>query len=421
MGSGEVKISGWVNSLRIVGAVAFLEVMDGGSLQLYTIVIKRHEHPELWNLATHMKIGSAVTVKGSIPSGQISKRGLEVRAYALNLLSEPIDFMPLDPSGKTPALLDTILEHRYVALRIPRQRALFAIRALVVEAVRNYFKSLGFLEVHTPKICGAGAEGGATLFQLDYFGRVAYLAQSPQLYKQMLMCGFSRIYEISPYFRAEPFSTVRHLNESWGIDAEMAFIEGPQDVMRVLEDLIVHVFEYLKAKGQREFSELGINLQVPRKPFKRVTYNEALEILRSRGYNIEWGQDLGSDEERVLGESMVEEGYDAYFITEYPWHAKPFYIMRKKEESESFDLDYRGMELASGGQREHRYDKLVENLRDKGLSIENFEFYLKAFKYGMPPHGGFGLGLDRLVMTLTGVQNIREVVLFPRDRQRLLP
>lgn len=416
-----IEVSGWVNATRVVGRIAFLEVIDGSELTVYTVVVKRDENPQAWELAARAKVGSAVSVKGFVPDKQISKRGVEVRAREISLVAEPVDYLPLDPSGRTPALLETVMEHRYVALRIPRQRALFRIRALAVKAIREFFEERGFLEVHTPKICGAGAEGGATLFRIDYFGREAYLAQSPQLYKQMLMCGVSKVYEITPYFRAEPFSTSRHLNESWGVDAEMAFISGPEDVMRTLEGLVLHVFERVRSSAHAELNELGVELKMPRAPFKRLSYSEALEILKSRGFDVKWGQDLGSDEERVLGEAMREEGYDAYFIVEYPWEAKPFYIMRRGDLSEAFDLDYRGLELASGGQREHRYDKLVENIRLKGLNVDSFSFYLEAFKYGMPPHGGFGLGLDRLIMVITGAQNIREVVLFPRDRQRLVP
>ncbi|MEM0023269.1 MAG: aspartate--tRNA(Asn) ligase [Thermofilaceae archaeon] len=421
MQEGQVQVNGWVNSVRTLGGIAFLEVIDGVDLQLYTVVVKRDENPEAWRTVAEVKVGTAITVRGDVPAAQISKRGIEVRAHDLRIVAEPLDLLPLDPTGKTPALLDTLIDHRYVALRIPRQRALFRVRAMVTKAVREFLEGLGFLEVHTPKICGAGAEGGATLFRLDYFGGTAYLAQSPQLYKQMLMCGCSRVYEITPYFRAEPFSTSRHLNESWGVDVEMAFIRGPEDVVALLEKLILHVFEYLRVNAHRELRELGVELRAPRSPFKRLTYDEALEILKARGFRVEWGQDFGSDEERAIGQNMVEEGYDAYFIVEYPWQAKPFYIMRKGEVSASFDLDYRGLELASGGQREHNYDKLVQNMMEKGLDPSDFDFYLRAFKYGMPPHGGFGMGLDRLVMVITGSQNIREVVLFPRDQHRLVP
>lgn len=416
-----IRVVGWVNSIRSVGGIVFLEVVDGYRMQLYTVVAKRSENPKAWELASSVKTGSAVLFEGTVPSRLISRRGLEVHPIHLEVVSEPEEVLPLDPSEKTPALLDTLIEHRYVALRTLRQRAIFRVRALAARAAREYLESRGFVEVHTPKICGAGAEGGATLFQLEYFGRRAFLAQSPQLYKQMLMCGISRVYEITPYFRAEKFSTVRHLNESWGVDAEMAFISGAEDVMKLLEELVAHVFEIVKFKAEEELEALGVNLREPRRPFKRLTYDEALEVLRSKGYEVGWGQDFGADEERALGDAMAEEGHDAYFIVDYPWSAKPFYIMRRGELSEAFDLDYRGLELASGGQREHRHEQLAGNIRLKGLDPRDFTFYLRAFRYGMPPHGGFGLGLDRLVMVLVNARNIREVVLFPRDTQRLTP
>jgi len=417
----KTRICGWVNAVRALGGITFLEVIDGSTLQIFTVVVKRNESPEAWEAASKAKIGSAVVVEGVVPEEQISRRGMEVRADKLRVVSEPLDALPLDPSGKTPALLDTILNYRYVALRILRQRAIFRIRALVAKAAREFLEREGFLEVHTPKICGAGAEGGATLFRVSYFDRTAYLAQSPQLYKQMLMCGLSRVYEITPYFRAEMFDTPRHLNESWGIDVEMGFIDGVEEVMDLLERLVLSIFDYVRLHAKRELEVLNVDLRPPRSPFKRLSYDEALEILRGRGFHVKWGDDFGSDEERALGQAMWGEGYEAYFIVDYPWQAKPFYLMRKGDRCASFDLDYKGVELASGGQREHRYHELVKNIVDKGLRPEDFGFYLEAFKFGMPPHGGFGLGLDRLVMMLVGAHNIREVVLFPRDRQRLVP
>jgi len=417
----EITIKGWINEVRSLGGIVFIEIIEGNSLKPITVVVKREENPQLVKVAKKIKLGSAVKIKGLEPEKIISRKGREVHATEIKVLAEPIEPPPLDPTGKTKALLDTIIQYRYFALRLPIQKAIFRIRAGLVEASRIFLSQKGLLEVHTPKICGAGAEGGATVFEIDYFGRRAFLSQSPQLYKQMLMCSLPGVYEITPYFRAEKFNTPRHLNESWGIDAEISFIESYEDVMSLLEDLIIHIFNYLKINYNDELSTLNINLNIPRKPFKRIPYSEVLEILRNEGINLKWGEDLDSEAERVLGEIMKEEGYEAYFITCYPWKAKPFYIMRKNEESESFDLDYKGLELASGGQREHRYHKLVENIKDKMLNPETFSFYLEAFKYGMPPHGGFGLGLDRLLMVIIGVKNIREVVLFPRDRQRLVP
>ncbi len=416
-----VTVRGWVNQVRKLGGIVFLEVIGGVDAEPITVVVKKGLNSDLWELARKVKLGSAVEVKGEVPERSISRRGKELHPVSIRVLSEPADVLPLDPSGKTNVLMETLVNFRYVALRMVEQRALFRIRARLVQIARDHLVRQGFLEVHTPKICGAGAEGGATVFTLDYFGRRAYLAQSPQLYKQMLMAGLERVFEVTPYFRAEKFSTVRHLNESWGVDAEMGFIESHEDVMKVLEGLVYESMVRLRDECKRELEVLGVDLEVPRYPFKRVTYDEALEILKSRGVRVEWGDDLDPEMERELGRAMEEEGYQAYFIVDYPWDAKPFYIMREGKLSKSFDLDYRGLELASGGQREHRYDVLIENMRMKGLNPEDFTFYLEAFKYGMPPHGGFGLGLDRWLMVITGRRNIREVVLFPRDRQRLVP
>ncbi|MCD6208627.1 MAG: aspartate--tRNA(Asn) ligase [Thermoproteales archaeon] len=418
----KTTIYGWVANVKVLKKIAFVEAITNNDLTYTVIVVKKEQNPELWKKAREIELGSAIKASGTYPEKSISKRGREFHADDIVVLNSPIDVMPLDPTGKTPAQIDTNLNYRYLALRFPEQRAIFSLRAKVVNACREFFIKNGFLEVHTPKICGAGAEGGATVFTLDYFGRTAFLAQSPQLYKQMLMAGVSRVYEIGPYFRAEKFSTTRHLNESWGVDAEIAFMEDAEDVMSVLEKLILYVFDYLQKNASKELETLGVSLKKPRSPFKRLSYNEAIEVASSQGSRVKYGEDLDTESEFAIGKAMEEEGYDAYFIYEYPWEIKPFYIMRRGNElSFAFDLDYRGLELASGGQREHRYHELIKNIKDKGLNPESFAFYLEAFKYGMPPHGGFGLGLDRLVMKIVNKKNIREVVLFPRDRQRLVP
>ena len=415
------RVAGWVSEVRRLGGIVFVEVISNLDLKPITVVVKKSKSRELWDRARRLKLGAAVIVEGEVPEKVISRKGRELHATNIRVVSEPVELPPIDPTGKTKALMETVLNYRYFALRLPEQRAIFRIRATAVDAAREFFKAHGFLEVHTPKICGAGAEGGATVFELDYFGRRAFLSQSPQLYKQMLMCGVPRVYEITPYFRAEKFNTPRHLNESWGIDAEMAFIEGPEDVMAVLERLVRHILSRIAEECREELEVLGREVRVPELPLKRLNYDEAIEILRNEGFNVRWGDDFGADEERVLGRVMAEEGHYAFFLVEYPWQAKPFYIMREGDRSRSFDLDYGGLELASGGQREHRYEVLRENMLLKGLNPEAFTFYLEAFKLGMPPHGGFGLGLDRLLMAALGFNNIREVVLFPRDRQRLIP
>jgi aspartyl-tRNA synthetase len=416
-------VEGWVVSAKVVGRIAFLEVIDDLSLKPVTVVVKRDEvQDEVWKAATSIKLGSAVRIRGVKPERVVSRKGRELHARLLQVLAEPMDLLPIDPTGKTPANPEAYINYRYLALRLPRYRAIFLARSLLMNLTREYFYSRGFLEVNTPKIVGAGAEGGATLFVVEYFERKAYLSQSPQLYKQMLMCGVPKVFEITPYFRAEKFSTVRHLNESWGLDVEMGFINGPEDVMDVLDDYIRYVTRRINEELGSTLREQGFELLPPIEKIPRYTYREAVDILRGLGFNVRVGDDLDTQAEKALGEYMERQGAYAYFITEYPWEAKPFYIMKSEGGlSKSFDLDIRGIEVASGGQREHRYAELLGNMREKGPNVEDFSFYLEAFKYGMPPHGGFGLGLDRLLMTLLGLPNIREAVLFPRDRFRLVP
>lgn len=414
------EVVGWVNAKRKLGGIIFIELIPRSSLKPLTVVVKR-DNSGLWEVAKKLKLGSAIRVKGEKVSGGISKRGEEFKPSEIIEVACPSESIPVDPLLKAGVTLDTLIRYRYLMLRNPKIRAVFKIRALLLKYAREYLESEGFLEVNTPKLCGAGAEGGAEVFELDYFGRKAYLAQSPQLYKQMLMAGLPKVYEITPYFRAEKHHTTRHLNESWGIDAEMGFIRGVDDVMRLLEGLISYILGELSKKAKEELNALGVEVEPPVIPFKRVTYDEVLKLLKEEGLVLRWGEDLTHEAERKLGEIMKEKGYELYFIINYPWEAKPFYIMKEGRLSKSFDLDYKGLEIASGGQREHRFNELIKNMREKGLNVEDFGFYLEAFKYGMPPHGGFGLGVERLLMSLLNLSNVREAILFPRDIQRLIP
>lgn len=410
-----------MNSKRELGGIVFIEILPENSLGLVTVVVKKKESPQAWEVAKGVKLGSAILVEGTYPPISLSKRGREFKADKLEVISTPRAPLPVDLTLKTGIHFDTRLRYRYLLLRTKEERALFKIRANVLKIAREFLEKKGFLEVNTPKICGAGAEGGATVFELEYFGRTAYLAQSPQLYKQMLMTGLTKVYEITPYFRAEKHHTTRHLNESWAIDLEMGFIKGMEDVMEVLEELVCHIIEGVRKECEEEIEILGVEIDSPRRPFARLKYDKVLEILNEEGIHIEWGEDLGDAEERALGKVMKNEGYNLYFITHYPWKTKPFYIMKEDGLSRSFDLDYKGLEISSGGQREHRYEELIKNIREKGLNPKDFEFYLEAFKYGMPPHGGWAVGVERLLMKMLNIDNIRETILFPRDIQRLIP
>ncbi|MEZ0394744.1 MAG: aspartate--tRNA(Asn) ligase [Desulfurococcaceae archaeon] len=417
-----MRICGWIIRHKVIGGVAIVEV-SSNEVRPHVLVLKRDREPELFELARGLDVGTALCFEGEPAEAQVSKRGREYVAKSLEVHARPIEPLPVDTAGKVPALLDTRIRYRWLLLRNPVEKAIARIRASLIDAMRRRLIERGFLEVNTPKIVAAGAEGGATLFRVEYFENAAYLSQSPQLYKQMLVASIPKVFEITPYFRAEKFNTSRHLNESWGVDVEEAFINGVEDVMNTLEDLVYHAISFVADNLRDELEVLGIELRKPARPFRRLKFEEAVDMLRGEGIEVPEGEDLSDAAERKLGELMAEKGYDLYFIVGFPSSATGFYYMREDDghRTRKFDLDYRGLEIASGGQREHRLDRLLQNMREKGLRAEDFAFYLEAFKYGMPPHGGFGLGLERLTMSMLGLENIREATIFVRDRTRLVP
>ncbi len=416
-------LAGWVEDVRNLGGIAFLIVRQrAGTFQ--ATVKKKGNEPLFADLAGIVR-ESVVAVHGTVQANAQVRNGWELLAVSIEVLSAAAAPLPLPVADKVGADMDTRFDNRFLDLRKPERRAIFPVRSVVVSALREHLASRGFLEVHTPKLAGAGAEGGATLFRTDYFGRKAYLSQSPQLYKQILMStGLDRVMEFAPAFRAEPSDTVRHVTEFTSFDAEAAWIESQEDVLHLLEACVAHAIERVRAEAKTELELLHVGPKVPQLPLRRLPYAEALEVLRHHGKRMREGDDIDTEGEKVLGGVMAQEGHDLYFLTEYPTAVKPFYIMAKPDDPEtsfSFDLEYKGDEMASGGQREHRVDALVANLRAKGLNPESFEFYVKAFRYGMPPHGGWGFGVDRFVQKLLDLPNIREAILFPRDRVRLVP
>lgn len=421
----KVRVAGWVDEVKDLGGIKFLWIRDREGITQITAP-KKKVSEELFKLIPKLNSEDVVSVEGVVNFTPKAKLGFEIIPEKIEILSKAGTPLPLDPTGKIKAELDTRLDNRFIDLRRPEVMAIFKIRSNVFRAVRDFFYREGFVEIHTPKIIATATEGGTELFPMKYFERDAFLAQSPQLYKQIMMAsGLDRVFEIAPIFRAEEHNTTRHLNEAWSIDGEMAFIENEDEVMQLLEHLIAHVIAYVREHNERELRVLDFELEEPKLPFRRITYTEALEILRDLGKDIPWGEDIDTEGEKLLGR-YIKEAYDEdlYFIYQYPSSAKPFYIMKydnKPEISRSFDLEYRGIEITSGGQREHRYEKLKAQIAEKGLNVESFDFYLKAFRYGMPPHGGFGLGAERLVKQMLDLGNIREVILFPRDRKRLEP
>ena len=290
----------------------------------------------------------------------------------------------------------------------------------MLHSVRIFLEEKGFMEVNTPKLVGSATEGGTELFPITYFEREAFLGQSPQLYKQMMMAtGLDKVFEIAPIFRAEEHDTLRHLNEVISIDAELAFADQ-EEAMELLEKLVHHAIKEVKENCQAELEDLGVELEVPELPFPRLEYDEVINIVNSNGVQLQHGEDLSRAAEKALGEVM--DGY--YFITNWPSEIKPFYVQPHEDEpgkSYAFDLMYRDLEISSGATRVHQHDLLVKQIKSKGLNPDSFQRYLAAFEYGMPPHAGWGLGAERFTMCITGMKNIRETVLFPRDRRRLTP
>lgn len=332
--------------------------------------------------------------------------------------------LPLGIVDRVHVELDTRLNHRVLDLRKPAVRAVFELRSALLQSMRVALVKRGFLEVDTPKLLRQGAEGGATLFPVDYFGSTAYLAQSPQLYKQMLIgAGFERVFEIAPAFRAEPSDTVRHITEFASFDAEIGYVQSSEEIRELLEGVVADAIDGARGQLAGSGNPFVEALSPPKRPFTRIAFARAQELLDHPGSE----EDLGTDDEKKLGTKVAEAGgTEFYFITDFPTavKSKTFYAQRRDDRPELthyFDLDRNGLELASGGLREHRIDRLEANLRAAGLDPAKFAGYLEAFRFGMPPHGGWGFGVDRLVQSLAGLANIREARLFPRDRYRLEP
>ena len=415
-----ITVAGWVEDIRNIGSIAFIILRDRkGTLQ---ITVLKKENTELFEKLVNISRESVISVKGLCKESDKARNGYEVIPHELEILSIAETPLPLGVVDKIESELETRLDNRFIDLRKEEIQAIFKIRNTIIAAVHEYLRKENFIEVHTPNIIASSSEGGTDVFRLKYFEKEAFLAQSPQLYKQMLMStGLDRVYEIAWYFRAEEHNTRRHLNESTAVDLEMAFIKDEEDVMKILENLVYHMWKRaVDCKG--ELDVLNKKIIVPKLPFKRVKYDEVIKKLKENNYDIDWGVDLGTEEERLLGEIMKEEGHEFYFVTKYPIDAKPFYTMPEESKySRSFDLACKGVEIASGSQRIHEFELLKKRLNACNLNPKDFESYLKAFCYGMPPHGGFGFGIERFLMNLLDIKNIRECILFPRDRTRLIP
>jgi aspartyl-tRNA synthetase len=414
------EVAGWVHEVRDLGGLTFFLIRDRTGIIQVTIVKKKAPAAVL-EAAKAVSRESVVRVAGTVKAIDKAPGGRELNPETFEIVAPCASPLPLDVVEKVPADLDTRLDSRFLDVRKPRVAAVFKVRSTVTAAAYDFFTQRGFYNITSPKIVAAATEGGTELFPIAYFEKEAFLNQSPQLYKQMMMAaGFEKVFEIGPIFRAEEHNTVRHLNEATSIDVEVSFADH-NDVMALLEDLVCHLYATVADRCSDALVDLGVEFEVPKAPFPRLPYAEAIEIAaRKIDEPIAYGDDLSTPSEKAIGEEMGEH----YFVVDWPSAIRPYYAMPYEDDPsicKAFDMMHPRMELSSGAQRVHQHDLLVRQIEAKGLNPDSFEFYLEPFRYGMPPHAGWGVGMERLVMTMLGLQNIREAVLFPRDRHRVVP
>ena len=409
----EVIIGGWVEDLRKMGKMTFLTLRDVTGI---TQIILTDDVMRSINDITRQ---SVVRVTGKIQDTKARDFKCEIKASEINVLANASHVLPIDPIGRLESHIDNRLNSRALDMRNQKTASIFKIRHYVLASLRKTLSEKKFIEITTPKIIGSASEGGANLFSLDYFGKQAYLAQSPQLYKEQMTIGLERVFEIASFYRAEKSHTGRHLSEFTSVDIEAAFMDYT-DVMDVLEDLVLNTFKYVSENCKVEQEIIGNKINIPNSPFQKITYSKALEELNSKDAKLEFGDDLLDSHLRVIGEN--HPGF--YFLTDWPIKLKPFYIMENQDNpeiSESFDLQYGYLELSSGGTRLHNAEKIKARLSEQNLDPTKFSEHLQAFGWGMPPHAGWGLGLERLLTVILGIDNVREVILYPRDPERLKP
>ena len=409
----DVLFGGWVVDLRKLGKMAFLTVRDvTGMCQ---VIVKG----DAMSLLDGLNRQSVVRILGKVQASKAKDFDFEVSAIELQILAKAEYPLPIDPIGRLESDIDNRLNSRALDMRNQKTASIFKLRSQVLASIRETLIKRKFIEINTPKIIGSASEGGADLFSLNYFGKQGYLAQSPQLYKEQMTIGLERVFEISSFYRAEKSHTGRHLSEFTSVDIEAAMMDYT-DVMDVLESIVIDVFKKTAENSKTEQKEIGHEIRIPDSPFERVSYTQALDELGRMDIKLEFGEDLQDSHLRSLGEK--HPGF--FFLTDWPMKLKPFYIHEKDDDptlSRSFDLQYGYLELSSGGRRLHNPEQLKSRLKEQDLDPTSFEEHLKTFGWGMPPHSGWGMGLDRLMTVLIGIDNVREVVLYPRDPDRLKP
>jgi len=414
----DVVLAGWVHDVRVLGGISFILLRDMSGIVQVTAPKAKVSLDIVKEIGTlHQE--DVILVKGKVVSSKIAKKGIEVIPEQLEVLNRAETPLPLDPRGVQNTLLETRLNWRFLDFRGEESNAIFKIQSKILSTFREFFANRHYVEIQPPVIIASASEGGAELFSLKYFEKDAYLAQSPQLYKQMCAISFEKVYTVLPVFRAEKFEQPTHLNELRQMDIEQAF-STDEDVMKVLEEFLAECIKKITVLCSEELDKIAQKLEPLQLPLKRVQYLDAIKLLRENGEDIQPGNDFSKTQEKKLSQLLKEE---AFFIVGWPSEQKAFYAMPNQDgkTSRAFDLIYRGLEIASGTQRIHSPSLLIQQLKSKGLNPENFKFYIDSFRYGAPPHAGWSIGLERLTMKMTGRENIRETTMFPRDRNRLSP
>ena len=419
-----VRIAGWLHSLRQMGGINFLVIRDGwGTIQ----AVAETDTELMPLLECELSVESVLSVEGLVINMPQAPGGIELHDLHIEVITPVTDIPPVSLNKrKITANIGTLLDHAAITNRHLERRAVLRLSAGVMSAFRSILTARDFTEIQTPKIVASATESGANVFKLDYFGRDAYLAQSPQFYKQIMVGVFERVFEVGPVFRAEPHDTTRHINEYVSLDVEFGFIENHFTVMALLRDVIANILETISGQYASELKLLHVQVPAVPERIPHIHFSEAQELIFSRyATDVRGEPDLSPQDERWLGEwTQQEYGSEFLFVTGYPMRKRPFYTHPDPEQPEfsnSFDLLFRGTELVTGGQRLHLYQDYLAALEHAHLPAEPFETYLEAFRYGMPPHGGFAIGLERLLMQLTGAPNIRLTTTFPRDLARLTP
>ena len=410
----KVLVKGWVHDFRLMGKLNFIILRDCNGLA--QIVVKDEKFKEL--LKT-LHLEDVVEIEGIVKRSKSEKFEFEIEAEKISIINKSEPQLPLDPREITKTNLETRLDWRFLYFRTQEGRAIFRIQTEIVKSFREYFLNKGFIEMQPPIIIASASEGGAELFELPYFEKRAYLAQSPQLYKQMGAISFEKVFMIVPVFRAEKFDQPTHLNEIRQMDIEMAFAND-EDAIVELENAFVHILKNVKENCEKELRILNQEVEIPSLPLRRVKYEEAINLLKEYGEKIKFGDDFSKTQEKKLGEILGS----AFIIKDWPEELKPFYAMPRDDNPKlvrAFDLIYKGLEISSGTQRIHLPDLLEKRIREKGLNPKDFEYYINAFRYGAPPHAGWSIGLERLTMKICGKENIQEVTMFPRTRTRIYP